>query len=94
MAGTRRVWRTGLPNTILTGMELVTIQPRGLLARTPTIPGRLRVVRGIAWITQTGDRRDLILHPGRILPVAGGVRVAIQPLGEGDLAIEWLAAAG
>lgn len=43
---------------------------------SPTV----RVVRGVAWVTQEGDRRDHILRAGERVELARHGRVAVQAI--------------
>ena len=52
---------------------------------------RLTALRGIAWITIEGDRRDIVLEPGDSFVVDSDARVIVHPLRAGqalELAVE------
>jgi len=64
-------------------------------ARLPLQPGqaarlksardaRLTAMRGIAWITIDGDRRDIVLAPGDSFVVDSDAPVIVYPLRAGD----------
>lgn len=47
-------------------------------------------IDGTVWVTQAGDPRDHVLHPGERLALGGRGRVAIQALGERQTAVRTL----
>ncbi|TMH08859.1 MAG: DUF2917 domain-containing protein [Betaproteobacteria bacterium] len=52
---------------------------------------RLTSLRGIAWVTIDGDRRDIVLEPGDSFVVDSDARVVVYPLRAGhalELAVD------
>src|SRR3989442_1845623 len=45
---------------------------------------RLTSLRGIAWVTIDGDRRDIVLEPGDSFVVDSDARVVVYPLRAGQ----------
>lgn len=52
---------------------VISVWPAG---GTPTV----QVIRGVAWVTQEGDRRDHILRAGQTVELARHGRVAVQAI--------------
>jgi hypothetical protein len=66
------------------------IARKGFLVVDGTHDTQLRVHRGKVWLTQDGDRRDVVLGPAESIRLARKKRALVQGLAETELSLTYI----